>query len=320
MPDKIALHDDPNFDALLAAAAAQEKAPLSVVIKDYWLTEALAALSRATDFRVIFKGGTSLSKGWRLIDRFSEDIDLLVAPPKDDTRLGQAASETLLKKVLKTFENDSMFTPSTDPAQKPTGGKKPPRRASYFRYPGSDQATADGLLPHLKVELAIHNGNSPNTPRPIQSILAKIVSERGGDAAQRYQNIDSFQVICLDPLRTFTEKVSLLAQAYERGEIMAYCRHYYDLYFLLAEESITSRLGSKEHTDIKNSIREIDELYGVQKPQDFYAALGSSPAFVFDAPLRDEVSRRYDAERIYYGRKPPFLEIVERITVIRGRF
>lgn len=91
MPNQIALHDDPDFDALLAAAAAQVNAPLSVVIKDYWLTEALAVLSRATDFRVIFKGGTSLSKGWHLIDRFSEDIDLLVASSKDDIRLGQAA-------------------------------------------------------------------------------------------------------------------------------------------------------------------------------------------------------------------------------------
>ncbi len=277
-------------------------------------------MSRATEFRVIFKGGTSLSKGWQLIDRFSEDIDLLVAPPHDGTRLGQAASETLLKKVLKTFELGGIFSPSTDPEQKPSRGKKPPRRASYFRYPGSDQAAVDGLLPHLKVELAIHNGNTPHRPRPIQSILGKIISERGSDAAEPYQNVDSFQVICLDPLRTFTEKVSLLAQAYERGELLAYCRHYYDLYFLLAEDSITSRLGSKEHADIKKSIREVDELYGVQKPQDFYASLGSSPAFAFDASFRDAVSRRYDSERIYYGRKPPFLDIMKRVTGMRERF
>ena len=124
----------------------------------------------------------------------------------------------------------------------------------------------------------------------------------------------------LDPQRTFTEEVGLLAQAYERGELVAYCHHYYDLYFLLAGDSITSRLGGKEHADIKKSIREVDELYGVQKPQDFYATLGSSPAFAFDASFRDAVSRCYDSERIYYGRKPPFLEIMKRVTGMRERF
>lgn len=172
----------------------------------------------------------------------------------------------------------------------------------------------------MKVELAIHNGNSPTRTRPIQSILASVITERNAEAAKRYRNTDSFEVICLDPLRTFAEKVSLLAQAYERGEIVAYSRHYYDLYFLLGEDSIASRLGSKEHIDIKHSIREIDELYDVKKSQDFYATLGSSPAFAFDAPLRVEVARRYNAERIYYGRKPSFSEIVERIIAMRERF
>jgi len=302
------------------AAATALKAPLSVVVKDYWLTLALASLASSTDFRVVFKGGTSLSKGWGLINRFSEDIDLLVAPVSG-AKLGQAASETLLKKVLSTFVRESRFTPSTDPSQTATGGKKPPRRVSYFNYPGSDHAAVDGLLPHLKVELSIHEGNFPTTPRPIRSMLASVILERARTTdTDRYSNLETFDVVCLDPLRTFAEKVSLLAQAFQKGDSVTYCRHYYDLYFLLGEASILERLGTAEHVAIKRSIHRIDQLYEVQQDEAFYATPGTSPAFGFGEPLITELSTAYDGGRIYYGSKPPFAELAARIAIYRSRF
>ncbi|WP_255207742.1 MULTISPECIES: nucleotidyl transferase AbiEii/AbiGii toxin family protein [unclassified Myxococcus] len=73
------IHDDSAFDDLLQIVAAHNKMSLALVEKDYWVTHTLWAL-HATGFDVWFKGGTSLSKGFSLIHRFSEDLDLKIEP------------------------------------------------------------------------------------------------------------------------------------------------------------------------------------------------------------------------------------------------
>ena len=53
----------------------------AIIEKDYYVTEALRIIENTVASKVIFKGGTSLSKGWNLIERFSEDIDSFWIPP-----------------------------------------------------------------------------------------------------------------------------------------------------------------------------------------------------------------------------------------------
>ena len=69
-----------EFGPTLDAAAERLSISPTAVEKDYWVSEVLRVLSRdfAGDF--VFKGGTSLSKGYRLVERFSEDIDILALP------------------------------------------------------------------------------------------------------------------------------------------------------------------------------------------------------------------------------------------------
>ena len=73
------IHDDPDFDDLVRIVASKRSLSPGLVEKDYWVTHTLWAL-RAGGFEVWFKGGTSLSKGFGLIERFSEDLDLKVEP------------------------------------------------------------------------------------------------------------------------------------------------------------------------------------------------------------------------------------------------
>jgi hypothetical protein len=75
----IFVHDDPAFGDLLRIVAARTRIAPGLVEKDYWVTHTLWAL-HDTGFEVWFKGGTSLSKGFGLIERFSEDLDLMVLP------------------------------------------------------------------------------------------------------------------------------------------------------------------------------------------------------------------------------------------------
>ena len=69
------VHDDPEFDDLLQIVSRSRGLGAALVETDYWVTHTLWAL-QAQGFEIWFKGGTSLSKGFGLIERFSEDLDL----------------------------------------------------------------------------------------------------------------------------------------------------------------------------------------------------------------------------------------------------
>ena len=71
------VHDDPDWVDLVTIVAASKGMPVGMIEKDYWVTHALWAIL-AQGFEVWFKGGTSLSKGFALIERFSEDIDVRI--------------------------------------------------------------------------------------------------------------------------------------------------------------------------------------------------------------------------------------------------
>jgi len=74
------LAEHPDFEQAVLGAADHFQARglrASIIEKDYYVTEALRIIARTYENQIIFKGGTSLSKGWNLIQRFSEDIDIL---------------------------------------------------------------------------------------------------------------------------------------------------------------------------------------------------------------------------------------------------
>ncbi|MFM6133901.1 MAG: nucleotidyl transferase AbiEii/AbiGii toxin family protein [Sphaerospermopsis kisseleviana] len=77
------LYEHPEFTDAIKAAKQHFAHPgltEQFIEKDYYVTEALRIVAQSYPNEVIFKGGTSLSKGWKLIERFSEDIDLFLNP------------------------------------------------------------------------------------------------------------------------------------------------------------------------------------------------------------------------------------------------
>jgi hypothetical protein len=76
----VRLFEHPDFDQVILQAAEHFKLRPAIIEKDYYVTEVLRIIAAAAGDKVIFKGGTSLSKGWNLIQRFSEDIDIFLDP------------------------------------------------------------------------------------------------------------------------------------------------------------------------------------------------------------------------------------------------
>ena len=86
MPASGFLHDHPNFVDLLRQLAQQTGIATYLIEKDYWLMHGLWVLQQQ-GWQFQLKGGTSLSKGFGIIQRFSEDIDLRIEPPFHVTEL-----------------------------------------------------------------------------------------------------------------------------------------------------------------------------------------------------------------------------------------
>jgi len=83
------LHNHPQFADLIRIVAEQKGIDPALVEKDYWIMHCLYGLQQL-GLTFELKGGTSLSKGFQIIDRFSEDIDIRVEPPEGrDVKTGR---------------------------------------------------------------------------------------------------------------------------------------------------------------------------------------------------------------------------------------
>ncbi len=107
--------------AVVSAAERLGLAPLFVE-KDYWVTQVLRALHDQHAGAFVLKGGTSLSKGYELIERFSEDVDILIQPAKGDSAKSR-------ERLLKTIAEHVAHTLDVEwlPAREPGRGKTPHR-------------------------------------------------------------------------------------------------------------------------------------------------------------------------------------------------
>ena len=126
------------------------------VEKDYYLTEMLRVLQLAEGDAVILKGGTSLMKGWGLISRFSEDVDLFIDPAAFQPPLGGKAMRTKLRSVFDLVSSKLPLERRTSPAY----AKRGVARKEYMRY-RSAIAGIRSLEPEVCLAAGIGSGREP---------------------------------------------------------------------------------------------------------------------------------------------------------------
>jgi predicted nucleotidyltransferase component of viral defense system len=93
------LHNHPEFDDLVRTVGREKSLDASLVTKDYWIMHVLYGLKKG-GFEFQLKGGTSLSKGFGIINRFSEDIDIRIEPPPE---MNVNPSSAVTKRTLFVF-------------------------------------------------------------------------------------------------------------------------------------------------------------------------------------------------------------------------
>jgi hypothetical protein len=169
-----------------------------LVEKDWYIVRAIGMIA-SLDHAVatpVFSGGTSLSKGWGLIKRFSEDIDFKVAMPK-------AASGAASRNKRRAFRERILSALTANEFEllgKPLIGNESQFFAPDLAYQ-SHFATSQGLRPHLRIEMSFHAPALKPINRPLQSLIAQ--------AQKQPPEVSSFP--CIDPVETAADKLSTLA-------------------------------------------------------------------------------------------------------------
>lgn len=225
------LHEDGEaFAELVALAAETIGLPQIYVEKDCWVTKALKHLSQSPYVdEVIFKGGTSLSKAYRLIDRFSEDIDLAVL---SGDRVGNAR-KALLKNVENTVARGLRNLKNDERESKGSSYRK-----TVYRYPRSIDGTGFGQAsPELLVEVNAFTHPEPYERRELQTFIAEALVEKDHtDLIDRFE-LEGFSINVLSVNRTLVEKMlGVIKDSYDDDPILKLSgriRHLYDICLIL---------------------------------------------------------------------------------------
>ncbi len=204
----VKLHKDRNLFVDVVRATAQRHSIRAVYVeKDYWVTYSLKnVFTSALQEKVVFKGGTSLSKVYCIIDRFSEDVDLALLPEE-----GRSASRT--RKLLRDITNFAGKGLTEDEKTVCTD-KHTKIRKVYYHYPRLADGDIFGQVgQRLLIEANAFSRPQPNKQDMVQSYVAGFLKERREYSILEEYGLGSFPVQVLLPEKTLAEKILCLIKA-----------------------------------------------------------------------------------------------------------
>lgn len=323
---------DSQRKSVYESVAIKVGLPAQVIEKDFWVTAILQTVfTLPVAKQLVFKGGTSLSKGWKLIERFSEDIDIAVDPiilgvPEGDLtkkqikKLRKTSSlfvlEQLTPMICEEVQREGLHSFITVDAQPNGEGDNtyPEPRQIYLHYKSVFDKALTYLRPDVVLEVSARSLIEPTEPIQIKSIL--------GEHLPVMPLTDSVIHTAI-PAKTFLEKVFLLHELFSvpgHGMIAEHkSRHLYDLYVMMnkdfAKKAVIDDIlweSIRHHREIYTSVRDIDYTPDVRK------RLRLIPR----EDILDTWKADYDAmkESMIYGNKPSFDELLEGMSELQREF
>lgn len=303
------LHDRDDFDELLTIVADARGIDPMLVEKDYWIMHCLWGLQEQ-GFQFELKGGTSLSKGFGIIHRFSEDIDIRVEPPKGaDVKIGRNQDKLAHIQSRRAYYDDlakRIDIPGIVSVERDLHFDDDKMRSAGIRLIYASRVPfLDGVKDGILLELGFDD-TAPNRPVVMSSWALDVALERGVPVRDNR----AVNVPCYLPTHTFVEKLQTISTKYRRlKESQAFpanfLRHYYDVYCLLGVDEVRQFLRAEEYQDRKaQRFRSGDEL-----------VIARNPAFLLaDAEERERFAKEYrKTAALYYQGQPTFYEVFAKI-------
>lgn len=244
------------LEQAIRAAALELSLPVEYVEKDYWVTLALKNLvSSNISNNIVFKGGTSLSKAYSIISRFSEDIDIAVLT----NGLTRNQSAKRVKKASKALSKPFVEIESPDTS------KNSHFRKVRFAYPRIDntQPVEGQITNSLLLEVNAFADPEPYQLMQLSCYVAEFLIRTGQNATIVEYELEPFEMNVLCTTRTVCEKIMGLVKA-SHGlnhieDINRKIRHLYDIHFLMIDEKTGNFVESDGFHQMAESVIKCDQ-------------------------------------------------------------
>lgn len=223
--------DEVNFRESILRTSKHFKIAPDIIVKDYFVTLFLKTLKTNLP-NFIFKGGTSLSKCYKAINRFSEDIDLSYYPINNG-KITQGTIKETNRKIRQTIE-DLGFTYLNATDFK--SGRKFQRFLVQYTYQENHTVVRD----HIVVENTLLTLAFPVQELEINSLIADYLQVQQFSEIIKTYHLEAFRVYAQDIGRTFIDKVFAICDYYIENNPTEHSRHLYDLTMII------ERLGNLE--------------------------------------------------------------------------
>ena len=238
------LHEDETlFRQAVIATAAQLNIPEIFIEKDYWVTFVLHSIFHdPIGEETVFKGGTALSKCFRLIDRSSEDIDLVVKQYEGET------GNQLRQKIRNVSQVVTSILPEVEIAD--VTHKMGKKRKTAHSYPKIFSGNFGQVRNVIVVEATSFGDYEPYNVYSLSSYIHDMMIEHNQQEMIADFGLLPFQVNVLQPTRTLCEKImSLVRFSYSANpmdDLKKKIRHIYDLHKMLADDELNIFFNSDE--------------------------------------------------------------------------
>lgn len=314
---------------IIEQTSAQTGVPEHAVEKDYWVSAILKFLFESKHGEhLLFKGGTSLSKAWQLIERFSEDIDLAISPEYlgFESITSKESIEKLRKEVFSFTSSDlrtdllTIMTEANIPIEtfsieleENKIGKEPV--SLFVSYQSILSDTNTYVLPRLKIELSGRSLKEPNEEKSLNTMMSMVYPK------VEFVKIES-SVKTVLPQRTFLEKVFLLHEEFQKDvasiKYERLSRHLYDIH------QIYSAFGGDLLDDsLFQIIKKHRAKFSPIKGTNYESMKINDITFLPPEQIKLKYEGDYNLmyENMIYGiDKPKWMDLMKSLTNIQSQF
>lgn len=313
------LHQNKELFRDAVMATSQQKGIREIYIeKDYWVTFALFNIFKnEIGKETIFKGGTALSKCFGLIQRFSEDIDLVVLRHKSGT--GNQL-KTKIKKISKCVSN---VLPEIDIDG--ITNKVGMIRKTVHNYPRVFTGHFGQVRDSIIVESTWLGNFEPYTTAKVSSFIYEMMLQSNQQALIDEYGINPFDVLALNPKRTLCEKIMSLVRFSQTQEPIAdlrnKIRHAYDIHLMLKDDKLNAFFQSDEFETMLLRVAN-DDIESFKNNNEW---LGNHPAttIIFSATTNtwNKIKDIYigNFSELVFGKLPPETDVLKTLTTVADR-
>ncbi|MCH9646576.1 MAG: nucleotidyl transferase AbiEii/AbiGii toxin family protein [Proteobacteria bacterium] len=306
------------FKQAIVITAQKIQLPEIYVEKDYWVTFTLHSIFHSKlKNSVIFKGGTALSKCYGMIDRFSEDIDLVLL------RDGSESSNQLKNKLKAVSELISEQIPEVERIG--ITNKKGMIRKTAHNYPKVFKGEFAQVRNDIIIETGWLGSSEPYEAKSIQSYIYDAIVDSDVDGVIEKFDLSPFTINTLSISRTLCEKIMSLVR-FSCGQdpikdLNNKIRHIYDIHQLLNNNQLSEFFNSKEFDDMLMQVA-IEDISSFKNNKD-WISVHPKEALIFSDIENTwaKLSKTYntDFSELVFGNLPAEKDVIATLAKVAGK-